>query len=173
MHKDHAYVIVWSDLIYTGCQVFPFFFPNWIDLISAVLIRWIWERRRFLPKLIVLINVLIALQFGKKKGKILHPVYILNFSWHINWCSQRSSFNTGMQVWYQNFQILRQRPCFYKKICRLCNWRLNYCWNVLFSAGGLFRIRIILSWRLHNFEHLYPSDWLLFIFKCFYCFFRK
>jgi hypothetical protein len=38
---------------YTGCKVYPFFFPNWIDLISAVL---------------------IALQFGKKKGKIFHPV---------------------------------------------------------------------------------------------------
>jgi hypothetical protein len=58
----------------TWCKVFPFFFPNWIHLIPDLLIGWIWERRRFLPKLTINISVLIAIQFGKKKGKILHPV---------------------------------------------------------------------------------------------------
>jgi hypothetical protein len=53
---------------------FSLFFPNWIHLIPDVT-GWIWERSRFLPKLTIRISVFIAVQFGKKNGKILHPVY--------------------------------------------------------------------------------------------------
>ena len=41
--RVHKLTKEWTINIYTGCKVFPFFFPNWWHLISAVLIGWIWE----------------------------------------------------------------------------------------------------------------------------------
>ena len=40
----------------TGCKIFPFSFSNWIHLISAVLIGWIWERRRLARMFVITIQ---------------------------------------------------------------------------------------------------------------------
>jgi hypothetical protein len=79
---------------HTACQVFSYFFPVCIILNSTVFIGSIWKRRRYLPKLIVLIGGYQIMQIGKKKEKTWHAVQYVPFFLGIS---------IGFQFWHPRF----------------------------------------------------------------------
>jgi hypothetical protein len=58
----------------TGCKIFPFFFPNWRAM--RTLMRTINSGKNLRLSQIQPIKTaeIKSIQFGKKKGKTLHPV---------------------------------------------------------------------------------------------------
>ena len=54
---------------YTGCKIFPFFFPNWLHLISAILIGWILENLRLSQIQPIKTAEIRCNQFGKRREK--------------------------------------------------------------------------------------------------------
>jgi hypothetical protein len=115
---------------YTGCQIFPFFFPNWRAMRTLMKTIKFGKNLRLSQIQPIKTAEIKSIQFRKKKGKTLHPVYFFKTYYFIY---------SYIKIRY--FEIWLPNKYFCSKYVKKANFLAN-CTQNTFLKTGLFKILI-------------------------------